>query len=125
MRSSIVIYRRGSAYVCDVAGRYGGGYTGHHAGDTPDVAATCAARMMIQYAQSNPEGGDLCAPAEVLALVPEHLRSIAPRESGIMCHRCGEPISVASELGKIKSPAKAAAARENGKKGGRPIKERN
>jgi hypothetical protein len=31
---------------------------------------------MIQYAQSNPEGGDLMAPPEVLDLVPEHLRSV-------------------------------------------------
>ena len=31
---------------------------------------------MIEYAQANPEGGDLMAPPEVLELVPAHLRSI-------------------------------------------------
>jgi hypothetical protein len=31
---------------------------------------------MIRYASINPDGGDLMAPAEVLDLVPEHLRSI-------------------------------------------------
>jgi hypothetical protein len=32
---------------------------------------------MLEYAQSNPDGGDLMAPPEVLDLVPAHLRSIA------------------------------------------------
>jgi len=31
---------------------------------------------MIQYAQSNEDGGDLVAPAEVRELVPEHLRRV-------------------------------------------------
>jgi hypothetical protein len=45
----------------------------------PQAAAATAARLMIQYAQSNEEGGDLVAPAEVRELVPQHLRSIASR----------------------------------------------
>jgi len=39
------------------------------------------------------------------------------------CPHCGGEISshqIASELGKIKTEKKAAASRENGKKGGRP-----
>ena len=31
---------------------------------------------MVRYAQTNPEGGDLLAPPEVLALVPEYLQHI-------------------------------------------------
>lgn len=31
---------------------------------------------MLEYAQTNPNGGDLMAPSEVLELVPNHLRSI-------------------------------------------------
>lgn len=45
-------------------------------GLTPEAAAASAARLMIDYAQSNPEGGDLIAPAEVRDLIPEHLHSI-------------------------------------------------
>jgi len=42
----------------------------------------------------------------------------------IKCPKCKQPISVnpARLLGSIKSKAKAKASRENGKKGGRPIK---
>ncbi|MCC6719149.1 MAG: hypothetical protein IT555_14800 [Acetobacteraceae bacterium] len=49
------------------------------AGLTAYDAAATAARYMIEYAQSNPDGGDLMAPADVLELVPEHLRSISAR----------------------------------------------
>jgi hypothetical protein len=31
---------------------------------------------MIEYAQSNPEGGELMAPPDVMEYVPDHLRSI-------------------------------------------------
>ena len=36
------------------------------------------------------------------------------------CPNCGEPIRAAAILGSSKSKAKAAAARRNGRKGGRP-----
>ena len=120
MRSSVVIYKRGNGYVCDATGRYGGGHQGGNAGSTPDEAATIAASMMIRYGQSNPEGGDLCAPTEVTALVPEHLRSIPARGAEHLCPRCGESLNPGAMIGGAKTPAKAAAARENGKKGGRP-----
>ena len=77
MRASIIISRRGGEYIATVSGKFGGGYSGAHAGRTPEDAATFAAREMIRYAQSNSEGGDLIAPEDVLARVPQHLRSVA------------------------------------------------
>jgi hypothetical protein len=79
MRSTICIRQRGKGYISTVAGRFGGGHQGARCGLTPQEAATRAAELMIVYAQSNPEGGDLMAPPEVLERVPEHLRAIARR----------------------------------------------
>lgn len=76
MRATVVITKRGAGYVSTVSGRFGGGHTGRRCGLTPYDAAAAAARYMIEYAQSNPDGGDLLAPPEVLELVPEHLRKI-------------------------------------------------
>ena len=76
MRSTIIISKRGEGYISSVAGKFGGGHTGARCGLTPYEAAASAARYMIEYAQSNPEGGDLMAPPEVLELVPAHLRCI-------------------------------------------------
>lgn len=76
MRATIIIRKRGEGYIADVSGRFGGGHKGTRAGITPFDAATTAARYMIEYAQSNPEGGDLMAPPEVMDHVPPHLRSI-------------------------------------------------
>lgn len=36
------------------------------------------------------------------------------------CPKCGAPIKAAALLGSVKSKSKAAAARRNGRKGGRP-----
>lgn len=79
MRSTVIVTKRGQGYISEVSGKFGGGHSGARCGLTPDEAARTAARYMIEYAQSNPEGGDLMAPAEVLAFVPAHLRSIPPR----------------------------------------------
>lgn len=76
MRTTIIITKRGEGYISQVSGRFGGGHTGARAGLTAFDAAARAAKLMIEYAQSNPEGGDLMAPPEVLDLVPEHLRTI-------------------------------------------------
>ena len=76
MRSTVIIRKRGEGYISDVSGKFGGGHSGARAGLTPYDAAATAARYMIEYAQSNPEGGDLMAPPEVLDLVPNHLRSV-------------------------------------------------
>jgi len=79
MRSTVIITRRGEGYISSVTGMFGGGHTGGHCGLTPYDAAASAAQYMIDYAQSNPDGGDLMAPPEVFELVPEHLRSIAAK----------------------------------------------
>jgi hypothetical protein len=80
MRSTVIITKRGPGYTSTVCGKFGGGHQGARCGLTPYDAAAAAARYMIEYAQSNPEGGDLMAPPEVLDLVPEHLRSVAARQ---------------------------------------------
>ena len=77
MRSTVIISKRGEGYIGTVSGRFGGGFQGARCGLTPFEAATKAAEWMIQHSQTNPDGGDLMAPSEVLELVPEHLRSIA------------------------------------------------
>lgn len=77
MKTTVIIYKRGEGYVMDYSGQFGSGGQGQRAGLTPHDAATSAARAMIRYAQSNPEGGSLMAPPEVLELVPAHLREIA------------------------------------------------
>ena len=75
MRSTVIITQRGAGYVSTVSGRLIG-HQGARAGLTPYEAAARAAQLMIEYAQSNPAGGDLMAPTEVLELVPAHLHSI-------------------------------------------------
>ena len=79
MRSTIIITSRGAGYISTVSGKFGGGHSGARCGLTPFDAAARAAQLMIEYAQSNLEGGDLMAPPEVLDLVPQHLRSIAAK----------------------------------------------
>lgn len=80
MRTTVIITKRGKGYISLVTGRFSGGHQGARAGLTPYEAAAKASQYMIEYAQSNPEGGDLMAPQEVLDLVPAHLRSIVASE---------------------------------------------
>lgn len=81
MRSIVIISKRGEGYIATVSGKFGGGFQGARCGLTPSDAAMAAAGWMISYAQSNREGGDLMAPAEVMKLIPEHLRSIPRAQS--------------------------------------------
>jgi len=76
MRSTVIIRKRGDGYVSDVSGKFGGGHTGARAGLTTEEAAITAARLMLQYAQSNEDGGDLVAPEEIMERVPQHLHSV-------------------------------------------------
>lgn len=76
MRSTVIITKRGAGYISTVSGKFGGGHQGARCGLEPHEAAAAAAKLMIEYAQNNPEGGDLMAPQEILDLVPLHLRSI-------------------------------------------------
>lgn len=80
MRTTVIISKRGPGYISTVTGKFGGGHQGARAGLTPYDAAARAAQLMGEYAQSNPKGGDLMAPSEVLNLVPAHLRSISAKE---------------------------------------------
>ena len=76
MRSLITIRKRGAGYISDVTGQFGGGHSGTRCGLTAYDAATSAARLMVEYAVSNPEGGDLMAPPDVMEHVPPQLRAI-------------------------------------------------
>lgn len=76
MRTTVIISKRGKGYISTVSGQFGGRHQGARCGLTPFDAAAKAASYMLQ-AQSNPAGGDLMAPPEVLELVPAHLRNIA------------------------------------------------
>ena len=64
-RSLVIIYKRGNSYFANVSGCFGGGYQGAHAGDTPEEAALFAIREKQRYIATNPEGGEIFAPAEV------------------------------------------------------------
>jgi hypothetical protein len=77
----VIITQRGAGYISTVSGKFGGGHQGARCGLTPFEAAAEAAEYMIAYAQSNPEGGDLMAPPEVLELVPAHLRSVPAQDA--------------------------------------------
>ena len=79
MRTTVIIQKRGAGYISTVQGQFGGGHSGARAGLTAFDAACRAAKLMIEYAQSNPEGGNLMAPPEVLELVPSHLLSVPAR----------------------------------------------
>jgi hypothetical protein len=81
MRTTVIIAKRGAGYISTVAGKFGGGHQGARCGLTAYDAAAAAARYMIEYAQSNPEGGDLMAPPEVMDQVPEHLRNVPANQS--------------------------------------------
>lgn len=76
MRTTVIIQKRGQGYISTVSGQHGGGHSGARAGLTTYDAAVRAAQLMIEYAQTNPEGGDLMAPPEVLEHVPAHLKSV-------------------------------------------------
>ncbi len=76
MRTTVIIRKQKEGYISTVSGRFRDGHMASDAGLTPFEAAATAGRLMIYYAQRNPEGGDLMAPPEVMEHVPDHLRSI-------------------------------------------------
>jgi hypothetical protein len=69
--SSIIIYTlaRGKGYYCDAHGCFGGGYSGAHAGNTPEEAALFTLREEGRYIKTNPMGGTMHVPSEVLAAI--------------------------------------------------------
>lgn len=77
MKTTVIIEKRGEGYYATVMSRNSIEREGVRAGLTPYDAAAKAAKLMLTYATDGTEGGELMAPAEVLELVPEHLRSIA------------------------------------------------
>lgn len=82
MKTTIIITIKNGKYYSTVNNEGCPGHTNARAGLTAYDAAARAARLMIRYAQTNPAGGDLMAPPEVLELVPPQLRSIQPSPPG-------------------------------------------
>ena len=80
MRTLITIRKRGAGYIMDVSTRGEIIRQGAQCGLDPYAAATAAASAMAQYAalSSNPDGGDLMAPTEVMEQVPQAWRKIEP-----------------------------------------------
>lgn len=80
MRALITIRKRGAGYIMDVSTRGEMIRQGARCGITPYEAATAAASAMALHAalSSNPMGGDLMAPTEVMEHVPEAWRKIDP-----------------------------------------------
>ena len=69
-RSAITITQRAGRYIATVDGR------SERIGRTAAEASVIATRLMLQHAVENPSGGVLIAPADVLDLVPAHLRDV-------------------------------------------------
>jgi hypothetical protein len=80
MRTLITIRKRGLGYIMDIATHGHMARMGAQCGVDPYAAATAAASAMAQYAalSSNPNGGDLMAPPEVMEHVPDAWRRIDP-----------------------------------------------
>lgn len=74
MRATVIVKRRGAGYVATVASSEEGAPNGARIGITPSEAAASAAELMMRWCRA--PGGDLMAPPEVLALVPDHLRAM-------------------------------------------------
>ena len=76
METTIIIAKREGIYVSTVSSQFGEEYSNRPIGRTPDEAASAATQLMIEYAVSNPDGGELIALPEIYALVPHHLHKI-------------------------------------------------
>ena len=77
MKTTLIIKIRGDGYIATVGTQSGNtAIQGMRVGITPHEAATRAAELMLQYAAHNPDGGVVMAPAEVMELIPAHLRDI-------------------------------------------------
>ena len=63
--SSVIIYKRGNAYYCDVKGCFGGGFSGAFAGKTAEDAGLFALLQKARYIDNNPLKGDMFLPVEV------------------------------------------------------------
>jgi len=53
---------------------------------------------------------------------PSAQKNLTGNANFMNCPHCNQPINIGQLIGKTKTEAKAAAARENGRKGGRPKK---
>jgi hypothetical protein len=74
--SSIIVYKRGEKYYCDVTGAFGGGYTGAYAGASVEEAALFALREKGGYITNNPEGGNMYLPKEVRDWIEKEERTV-------------------------------------------------
>jgi hypothetical protein len=62
--SSVIVYKRGENYYCDVTGLFGGGYRGAYTGASVEEAALFALREKGRYITNNPKGGNMYLPKE-------------------------------------------------------------
>ena len=76
MKTTVIVKIRGDGYIASIYAPTGTAVQGMRIGLTPHDAATRAAELMLQYGATNPKGGALMAPAEVVELIPAHLRDI-------------------------------------------------
>lgn len=81
MRTVISVSKchRTLAWEIDIVTQNGRPLKGLRAGRTPSEAAARAASYAICHCIENPQGGDIVAPSDIMALIPEHLRNVKPR----------------------------------------------
>ena len=76
MRTTVVIHLGDDGFMATANDQHGVAFELPKAGLTPADAAATAAALMVKFAVNNPDGGEVMAIPEVLALIPEHLRSV-------------------------------------------------
>ena len=67
MKTKITITKAAGGYIINVQGRFGGGHRGFVA--SPEEAAERAKDARARFLDTNPEGGDIEGPDEVLELL--------------------------------------------------------
>jgi hypothetical protein len=84
--------------------------------------------MLVKLETYKIETGEIVATDHIVTDSPQRAMDMIQEANGEdvryhICNEAEERSFFASQMGKISTPAKAAAARESGKKGGRPKKQ--